>query len=227
MNPAVAHDPIVPMDTRGERISTVVVQRVPVYRVERFLECQRGLTEAAEAFPGYQGTELYPPTDDRQQEWVAVIHFDKQESLKRWIDSPERANWAKVLQDQIGSFQLKTLPSGFGAWFAGLETGTEKETPPSWKMAMTVLLGLYPTVMLLAVYVGRYLNPLGMALSMLIANTLSVATCQWVVIPPLTHALGPWLHANAADKRVLSIGGLILIWLFLGGLVVLFRALAG
>lgn len=132
-----------------------------------------------------------------------------------------------MLQDQIGSFQLKTLPSGFGAWFAGLETGTEKETPPSWKMAMTVLLGLYPTVMLLAVYVGRYLNPLGMALSMLIANTLSVATCQWVVIPPLTHALGPWLHANAADKRVLSIGGLILIWLFLGGLVVLFRALAG
>jgi antibiotic biosynthesis monooxygenase (ABM) superfamily enzyme len=227
MNSAVAHDPIVPTDIPGARISTVIVQRVPANRVQRFLECQRGLTRAAEGFPGYRGTELYPPADDRQQEWVAVIHFDDQESLKRWIDSPVRAEWTKMLQDEIGSFQLKTLPSGFGAWFAGLDTETEAETPPSWKMAMTVLLGLYPTVMLLALLVGRQLNPLGMALSMLIANALSVATCQWVVMPPLTKALGPWLHASAPDKRLLSFGGLLLIWLLLGGLVVLFRAVTG
>ena len=101
--------------------------------MERFLECQRGLTGAAEGFPGYQGTELYPPADDRQQEWVAVIHFDNQESLKRWIDSPERAEWVKKLRDEIGDFQLKTLPSGFGAWFAGLETGPEGEPRPRGK----------------------------------------------------------------------------------------------
>jgi uncharacterized protein len=71
------------------------------------------------------------------------------------------------------------------------------------------------------------LNPLGMALSMLIANTLSVATCQWVVMPPLTRALGPWLHANAPDKRLLSFGGLALMWLILGVLVVLFHTVTG
>ena len=62
---------------------------------------------------------------------------------------------------------------------------------------------------------------------MLIANTLSVATCQWIVMPPLMNALGPWLHANAPDKRLLSIGGLAVIWLVLGGLVMLFRAVTG
>jgi uncharacterized protein len=223
MNSAPVNEPILPVDIRGALISTVVVQRVPADCVQRFLECQRGLTQAAEGFPGYRGTELYPPADGRQQEWVAVIHFDDQESLQRWIDSPERAEWAKKLRDEIGDFQLKTLPTGFGAWFAGLETGPEGEPPPSWKMAMTVLLGLYPTVMLLALLVGRHLTPLGLAVSMLISNTLSVAICQWVVMPPLTNALGPWLHANAPDRRVLSIGGLVLIWLLLGGLVVLFH----
>jgi antibiotic biosynthesis monooxygenase (ABM) superfamily enzyme len=94
-------------------------------------------------------------------------------------------------------------------------------------MAMTVLLGLYPTVMLLALAVGRQLSPLGTALSMLIANAFSVATCQWVVMPPLTKALGPWLHANAPEKRLLSYGGLGCIWLILAGLVVLFRAVTG
>jgi antibiotic biosynthesis monooxygenase (ABM) superfamily enzyme len=223
MNSAPVNDPIVAMDIRGPRVSTVVVQRVPADRVQRFLECQRELTLAAEGFSGYRGTELYPPADGRHQEWVAVIHFDDQESLQRWLDSPVRAEWIKKLHDEISDFQLKTLPSGFGVWFAGLVTGPEGESPPSWKMAMTVLLGLYPTVMLLALLVGRYLAPLGMAGSMLVSNTLSVAICQWVVMPPLTHALGPWLHANAPDRRVFSIGGLVLIWLLLGGLVVLFR----
>jgi uncharacterized protein len=227
MNSASAHAPHISPQSGGPPVSTVVVQRVPADRVQGFMECQRGLTRAAETFPGCRGTELYPPVDERHSEWVAVLHFDDHESLERWLDSPVRAEWVKKLRDEIGDFQLKTLPSGFGAWFAGLETGPEGDPPPSWKMAMTVLLGLYPTVMLLALLVGRHLNPLGMALSMLIANTLSVATCQWVVMPPLMNALGPWLNANAPDRRVFSIGGLALIWLFLGGLVMFFRVVTG
>jgi uncharacterized protein len=223
MKTALAHDLIAPSDIRGVRISTVVVQCVPADRVQRFVECQRGLTDAVGDFPGYRGTEIYPPVDDRQQEWVTVIHFDDHESLERWLGSPIRAEWIKKLRGEIGDFQLKTLPSGFGAWFAGLDTGPAGEPPPSWKMAMTVLLGLYPTVMLIALFFGRYLSPLGMAVAMLISNTLSVAMTQWVVIPPLMNALGPWLRANAPDKRVLSFGGLVLIWLLLGGFAVLFR----
>ena len=226
MSSVIAQKPIAPTEIRGVCISTVVVQRVPGDRVQRFLECQRGLTEAVEGIPGYRGTELYPPADDRNQEWVTVIHFDDHAALQRWLGSPIRAELIKTLRDEIGDFQLKTLPAGFGAWFAGLETGPEGEPPPSWKMAMTVLLGLYPTVMLLALLVGPQLSPLGMALSMLISNTLSVAITQWVVIPPLMHALGPWLRANTPDKRALSIGGLILIWLLLGCLAALFHVVA-
>jgi uncharacterized protein len=214
------------MDIHGSRVSTVVVQRVPADRVQNFLECQRVLTAAAERFAGYRGTELYPPPD-RQSDWVAVIHFSDNDTLQRWLDSPVRAEWIKKLRDEIGDFQLKTLPSGFGAWFAGLETGPEGEPPPSWKIAMTVLLGLYPTVMVLALLVGPYLSPLGLAVSMLFSNALSVALTQWVVIPPLMTALGPWLRVNGPDKKVLSFGGLALIWLLLLGLALAFRLVAG
>jgi hypothetical protein len=41
------------------------------------------------------------------------------------------------------------------------------------------------------------------------------------------NALGPWLRANAPDRRLLSIGGLVAIWLVLGGLAVLFRVVTG
>jgi antibiotic biosynthesis monooxygenase (ABM) superfamily enzyme len=222
-----ADAPLLPEDIRGARASTVVIQRVPTNLVPRFLDCQRALTEAAKGFPGYQSTELFPAGDERPQEWVAVIHFDDQQSLQRWLDSPVRALWVKKLRDEIGDFQLKTLPSGFGVWFAGLATGPGGEPPPSWKIALVVLLGLYPTVMLLAILLGKLLSPLGMAASMLISNTLSVAIGQWVTMPLLTSALRPWLKGNAPRQTALSLGGLVLIWLFLAGLMVLFRSVTG
>jgi uncharacterized protein len=227
MSSPPAAGPTLPEDIRGARVSTVVVQRVPANLVPRFLECQRALTEAAKRFPGYQSTELLPPADERPEEWVGIIHFDDQQSLQRWLDSPVRAEWVQKLRDEIGDFQLKTLPSGFGVWFAGLATGPEGKPPPSWKIAMTVLLGLYPIVMLLFVLIGPYLNPLGVAAAMLISNTISVAIGQWVTLPLLTNGLRPWFDANTPDKRLVSIGGLVLMWLFLGGLVVLFRLVTG
>src|SRR5262249_8159209 len=137
------------------------------------------------------------------------------------------AEWIKKLREEVGEFQLKTLPSGFGAWFAGLETGPDGDPPPSWKIAMTVLLGLYPTVMVLALLVGPHLSLLGLAVSMLISNTVSVAATQWLVIPPLMNALGPWLRANAPKQRAYSLCGLIFLWFILGGLAVLFRIVSG
>ena len=90
----------VPVDIRGARVSTVVVQRVPSDRVPRFLECQRALTQAAKGFPGYQSTELYPPADDRPEEWVAVLHFDDQQSCsagstRRYVPSGSRSSATK------------------------------------------------------------------------------------------------------------------------------------
>jgi uncharacterized protein len=130
MNSAPVNDPLLALNIRGARVSTVVVQRVPADRVPRFLECQRGLTQAAEGFPGYQGTDLYPPADGGDPDWVAVIHFEDQESLRRWIDSSIRAEWTRKLSEEIGDFRLRTLPSGFGAWFAGLVTGPDGQPPP-------------------------------------------------------------------------------------------------
>ncbi len=193
----------------------------------RFLECQRALIGAAKGFSGYQSTELIPPSEDRPEEWVAILHFNDNPSLERWLDSPVRAEWVRKLRDEIGDFELKTLPSGFGVWFAGLATGPDRPPPASWKIAMTVLLGLYPIVMVLAVFTGPLISLLGMAAVMLISNAISVAIGQWITMPLLTNLLRPWFDANTPDKGAFSIGVLILMWLFLGCLVVLFRFATG
>ncbi len=171
------------MEVHISRASAVVVQQVPAVLAEWFMEWQSGVTGAAEGFAGYRGTEVYPPGDNQRNEWVVVIHFDDENSLQGWLDSSVRAQWVEKLKAQVGDFELKRLPGGFGSWFTGLAHGPEQTPPPSWKMALTVLLGLYPTVMALTLFPGPYMEPLGLAMAMLIGNALSVSILQWAVMP--------------------------------------------
>jgi antibiotic biosynthesis monooxygenase (ABM) superfamily enzyme len=215
------------LELRVSRASAVVVQRVPAASADWFMEWQTGITGAAEGFAGYRGTDVYPPADSQRDEWVVVIHFDDEKSLQKWLGSPVRAQWVEKLQAQVGDFELKGLPGGFGSWFVGLAHGQEGEPPPSWKMALTVLLGLYPTVMLLTLFPGPYTEPLGLAFAMLIGNAISVAILQWAVMPVLNILLAPWLKANSEKQRAFSIGGLFAILILLVVSAFLFRQVTG
>ncbi len=212
---------------RVSRASAVVVQRVPVALADWFMEWQRGVTGAAEGFAGYRDTDIYPPADSQRGEWVVVIHFVDEKSLQEWLGSSVRAQWVEKLRAQVGDFELKALPGGFGPWFAGLAHGEEGAPPPSWKMALTVLLSLYPTVMVLTLFPGPYMQPLGLAWAMLISNVLSVCILQWAVMPVLNSLLASWLKANSEQQRAFSIGGLFLILALLAGLALLFRRVTG
>jgi antibiotic biosynthesis monooxygenase (ABM) superfamily enzyme len=215
------------VEVRVSRASAVIVQRVPAAAAERFLEWQRGVTAVAEGFAGYRATDVYPPAEAGQDEWVVVIHFDTNDALQAWLNSPARADWLARLRAELGDFQLTTLPGGFAAWFTGLSRGPDGAAPPGWKMALTVLLGLYPTVMLLTIFPGKYTKGLGLAVSMLIGNALSVALLQWAVMPVLNPLVAPWFKANADRQRTISIAGLVLILLLLGVLTLAFRAITG
>jgi antibiotic biosynthesis monooxygenase (ABM) superfamily enzyme len=208
------------------KASTVFVQHVPPAAVETFKQWQRGVTAAAQDRPGYQGTDLYPPADGRGGEWVAVIHFEDDETLQKWLLSPVRTQWIEKLRASVGEFEQKSLTGGFSQWFATLSRNAN-QSPPGWKMALTVLFGLYPTVMLLSIFVVPHISTMGLAFSMLIGNAISVTVLQWLLMPALTRLLGPWLEPKAGRRHALSIGGLVAIVLLLVGMTAIFRQVTG
>jgi antibiotic biosynthesis monooxygenase (ABM) superfamily enzyme len=214
------------MEVHAARASTVITQHVPPGASEAFLQWQRGLSAAAAEAAGYQTTEIYPPAGEPEP-WVIVLHFDDPTTLRAWLDSPRRAEWLAKLPDEFRDFRLKTLPSGFGAWFAGTADGPGVALPPKWKMALTILFTLYPTVMLLSIFVGPHLTPLGQAVSILISAMLSVSILQWAVQPALDPVLGPWLRANDRKQKGYSLGGLAVQLLLLGGMALVFRLVTG
>jgi uncharacterized protein len=220
MNPATIDTTRPLLEVRGARASSVIVQHIPPNATEVFLAWQRSISAAAAKFPGYQTTEVYPPSGGKD-EWVAVVHFDDAQTLQGWLDSPQRAEWIAKLPREIRDFHLKLLPAGFGPWFAGLPD--DSGPLPHWKMFLTVLVGLYPTVMLLTFFLSPHTNRFGLAVAMLIGNAASVAFLEWLGMPVMSRLLGPWLRANGKETRALSLVGLALMLAALGAMTFVFH----
>ena len=164
------------------------------------------------------------PTAD-SDEWVIVLHFDDEAKLQAWLDSPERAAWLAELPHEAHGWREHTMPTGFGTWVA---SQTADGTPiPSWKSFLLVLLGLYPTVMLLALVVSPRTVDLGTAFAMLLGNILSVAILQWAVMPLLNRALAPWLQAHGRDGRLVSVAVAAFIVAAVLAMAVVFRLVSG
>ena len=224
MDPSFPNSPRPPLEVRGARASSVIVQRIPAGAKEVFLQWQRDISAAAAQFPGYQTTEVYPPAG-QQDEWVAVIHFDDAKTLQDWLDSPTRAEWVAKFPTEIRDFRLTTLTAGFGPWFAGLVDGGQ--LPPHWKMILTVLLALYPIVMLQTIWLSPHtIGWFGLSVAMLIGNAIGVVILEWGT-PALSRVLAPWLLARGKEGRALSLGGAILIAVALGVMTFLFALIKG
>jgi antibiotic biosynthesis monooxygenase (ABM) superfamily enzyme len=223
MTSSPSQTPVSQIQLRGPQSSSVIVQRVTPGNREVFLEWQRGITGAAAAFRGYQATEIYPPAPERPLEWVILIHFDNEANLRGWLESPLRAEWTAKLPREIREFRLKTLPSGFAAWFS--DPGDEPL--PHWKVFLMVLIGLYPTVMVLTLFLSPHTNRFGLAVALLIGNVASCAFLEWLGSPVIRLLIGPWLRAQGKEGRVRNVVGTAFIVASLAAMAVLFHFVAG
>lgn len=208
------------------KASAAIVQHVPASAVDHYLIWQKNIASVAAQFPGYLGCDLYPPAGERSGDWVVLIHFEDDASLAYWLDSPVRAKWVEKLRATVGEFELQTLEGGFSQWFTSA-TRAGGYAPAGWKMALTVLFGLYPTVMLLTIFVTPYVSPLGMAFSMLLGNALSVSLLQWMIMPTLTWLLTSWLEADAQRSKLITYAGLFGLVSLLLVMGLLFRQVVG
>lgn len=214
------------LDMRISGASAIIVHHVPAALRDWFMDWQAEVTAEIQGFPGYRRTDVYPPPGGRGGDFVAAIHFDDEASLQAWLDSPKRASRVAKLREKTGEFDLRLVPGGFAPWFSDCVAGPG-QAPPAWKTALVVLLGLYPTVMLLSLFPGAYTQGLGLAVAMLIGNALSVAALQWGVMPVLNVLSAPWLKADSAKRPWLAHGGLAVVLALLSGLCWLFRQVTG
>jgi antibiotic biosynthesis monooxygenase (ABM) superfamily enzyme len=195
------------------------VQKIAEEKRGRFLDWQNTITQATAKFAGYDRTELYPPAPGVQDDWVTVVHFRSNEELEAWLNSDVRAELNRRFYEEFGDFDLRKVASGLGFWF-------QLSDVPPWKMVLTVVAGLYPTLLVMQVLVAPFLKGHPFVVQLLLGSFISVSCLQWIVMPPLRKLLG-WWHHPSQPNRALDITGAVLVLGFLVLCAALFRLYLG
>ncbi|MFC9788866.1 antibiotic biosynthesis monooxygenase [Rhodococcus sp. NPDC127528] len=184
---------------------TVAVSHPPVPgREAEFLAWQRRVADAERAFPGFRGSEMHRPVPGIQEDWIILFTFDSSENLDRWLTSPERA---VLLEEgrEFRDFKVQRIANPYGSWFPAPGAGAAPTA--SWKTALSVLMGLYPTVVVLTILIAEVWPGAPLWVSLLVGNVLSVSILTWVVMPVVTRVLGFWLEPDDPhDRRTERLG---------------------
>jgi antibiotic biosynthesis monooxygenase (ABM) superfamily enzyme len=194
------------VDRDEEPVTVVVNHRVDPADEPAFTAWQQRVTAVERTFAGFRGSDLLRPVPGIQEEWVILTTFDTTAHLEDWLGSPERR---AVLAEggAFGDFSVRRIASPYGSWFGGRRGSGEVQTP-DWKTAVSVLVGLYPTVVLLTLALARIWPNAPLWGSLLVGNVLSVSVLTWLVMPNVTRILRFWLVPDPPGSRRNDLVGL-------------------
>jgi antibiotic biosynthesis monooxygenase (ABM) superfamily enzyme len=71
--------------------TVVIARRILPGHEGAFIEWDRRIRVAAEAFPGHLGSEVQPPDTSHPGEWVTLYSFATRDDLEAWLESDVRA----------------------------------------------------------------------------------------------------------------------------------------
>lgn len=156
----------------------------------RYADWLTGLAQAAARAPGGRGTTLVQPTEGGS-EYVAFTRFDTPESLRAWLRSAERRSWMSKLRSMDVGHAIDSMHEGMVSWVP--RPHDARATPPWYKTAALVLLGLYPLLLVLDVVLSPLLTGLPRPVGLLISLVASVSIMVGSLLPCLTRWFGAWL----------------------------------
>ena len=191
-------------------VTVVISQLVKPGYEEAYQQWQQEIDAEAKTFPGFLGTELIKPLPGVQNEWVVIFRFDSGKHLDDWFASNVHKEMLERAEPYFDNVHVRRVGRGFEDWFANA-AGEGNAGPSQIKMAMVVLLTLYPTVMLITLYISPVMSNWGLPLSMFVSNILSVIILTWAIMPLATRALDFWLDQETGSRRSVTIGGGVLI----------------
>ena len=204
-------------------VSVVISTRIKPGHEEAYRAWELRIAAAQTRAPGFQGYRFEPPIKGVQDDWLAVLRFDSEANLDKWLASPERLQLLEEAKPFTEEFHARVARTGFEQWF---QTGAGKSAaPPAWKQNLIVLLLLYPVVFLFGTFVQTPLlsHRLGLpfAIALFVGNIVSIVLLNYLV-PWTSMRFSWWLEPAHAHRTRIDILGTALVGALCLALVLVF-----
>ncbi|WP_019502633.1 antibiotic biosynthesis monooxygenase [Pseudanabaena sp. PCC 6802] len=170
-----------------------VLQRVKPGCEGAFEAALRDLIEAAKAFEGHLGVNVFRPIDPKHPEYRVVFKFARISHLKQWEISPIRQKLLRrAHQFTEGAGQIAIL-TGLETWFT-LPQQPGLPAPPRYKMMVVSGIAIYVLINSIDMLVLPLINPLPIFLRKLVVTLLMVAIMTYIAMPYMTKLFAGWLY---------------------------------
>lgn len=208
--------------------SSVMEYIVPEANAGAFEAWYQRLRRVAQYHSGFLRADLCTPLncDDGVIKYYSIIHFASPSQLELWLTCDVRQQLFQEGKTLFMAYRFKSFTTGLEGWFSLHGGSSGSLGPPRWKQILSVVLGLYPTVMLQ----GLFFSALGimqgwpLPVAMLVNNLITSSLLTWVVMPRVSRLLKFWLRpAYKLTSRQSDLVGVAVVLSLLGTCVVLFN----
>ncbi len=184
-------------------VTWVITHQVRPDRRDDFEDWLAGITDEVARFPGREGVTVLRPGGESSTEYVMIVRFASYDDLRRWEESAERAEWLTRLDPLLAATSTYRTETGLETWFQ-LPGQRAVVPPPKWKMALLIILAIYPLLLVVLPLMGTVFDVpyLGVPITIgsefvvrtFVTAVILVTLMTWVAMPFLTKLFRGWLY---------------------------------
>ncbi|MEA1902200.1 MAG: antibiotic biosynthesis monooxygenase [Actinomycetota bacterium] len=175
--------------------TSVITELVRPNGIPEFEDWARRANEYLATAEGFVGINTIRADDNDTPRYVTLIHFDSQEQLDSWNESPEHQRLLAELQPLLADSSVQRA-EGLEIWYS-LPKTNRRRNPSYWRQVLLVT----PVVFVLILISNVVLVPLESQVSSLALLFLSVLlvsmTLTWPVMPWVTKVFRRFLYPDA------------------------------
>lgn len=182
--------------TTDTSITTIVRHFIKADKTQAFENWSKEVAAIiAKQFEGFEGLQLVHPPKGHT-DYLVLFKFSSFQTLEKWMNSNERANEVKKLDELSKREMILGEVNGIDFWFKS-PGATKASTPPKWKMALLTWVAVFPGVVILS-KIYHLIFPMFPALLIVFLVTISlVPLLTWVLMPNIVKMAKRWLFQSS------------------------------
>lgn len=158
-----------------------------------FLDALKELLATFDTAPGAKGCKVFEHTEVHLVRITILQRFASSKDHDAWLNSADFARWKEAVAPLHPELEHVRTYSGVEALFAA---GQSPDAPPRWKMAVVLLLAVFPLSLAMSHWFGPALASIPSWLGALVSSPIMVFLMTYVMVPPLTKIFGWWLRPS-------------------------------